>query len=203
MPFRSTLKKVEARWVGDQQGGISGSAKLLEAKAKGGYISGTLTNQTASDLSNVYFFFHHPAGNARTHDWVLFVPYWKKGDQLDLSHEFDAAPPLSSLRPSAAEVDWSKTSARGWIDGMWSTHWYTYFDGQPNSDKAAVDVRGSLPMLTAFDLLPPPMNTTDKAETVVGILRRGGRVMNLSPAILAAHWSCSAKLRQRPSPAHW
>jgi len=198
IPFRSTLKKIEARWVGDQQGGVVGTAKLVDPKQ--GYISGTLTNQTGSDLANVYFFFHHPAGSALTANWVLFIPDWKKGDQLDLGHVFAGAPLLTNLKASTNGADWNKDTARGWIDGMWSTHWYSYFDGIANSDGSASGPRAELPMLTVMDLLPPPMNTTDKTEQAVGILRRGGRNLDLGPAVLSGELVILAEAGATPVP---
>jgi hypothetical protein len=133
----------------------------------------------------------------QTSNWVLYVPYWKNGDPLNLKDEFAAAPILSNLKP---ETDWNKTSARGWIDGMWSTHWYSYFDGASNSDGSAHDQRARLPMLTAFDLLPASKNTDDKSEQAVAILRRGGRNLDLGPAILSGELVILGEAGQTPIP---
>jgi hypothetical protein len=187
VPFRSTLKKLEARWVGDTQGGIIGSAQLLDpsdAQSHRAYIVGTLTNQTGYDLQNVYFGFHHPVGFAgKPANWVLFVPFWKKGDTLDLGHEFSSAPLLLNLE--GKDPDWRKVSARAPIDSDWSNYWYSYLDGIGNSDSSSgADARADMPMLTFFDLLPPPKNQ-EKTENNFSLLRRGGRNLNLSGAVLA------------------
>jgi len=184
VPFRSTLKKLEARWVGDTQGGIVGSAQLVPPVGKGGYIAGTLTNQTGYDLQNVYFGFQHPAGNrGQPSNWVLFIPFWKKGDVLDIGHEFGTAPFLTNVKDNAP--DWGKQSARDLIDDHWSNYWYSYLDGIGNTDSnSGVEARAETPMLTFFDLLPPPRNE-DKTENNFSVLRRGGRNLNLSGAVLA------------------
>ncbi len=182
VPFRSTLKKIEARWVGDQQGGIVGSPQLVPSAGSGkGYIAGTLVNDSGYDLSNVYFFFRHPAG-AKPTNWVLFVPYWKSQDPLDLGHAFSAAPTLQRVR-AAGQVDWNKQTARDWIEGDWSNYWYSFIDGMGSGDPNGADFRADMPMLAAFDLLPPPVNNDQ--EKAFGMIRRGGRNMNLSGAILA------------------
>ncbi len=188
VPFRSTLKKLEARWVGDTQSGITGSAQLVEPSGRGGYIAGTLVNQTGYDLQNVFFGFHHPVGNgSQPTNWVLFTPWWKKGDTLDLGHEFAIAPSLLKVMDNTP--DWSKQRARDFIDPHWSNYWYSYLDGVGNSDdKSGVESRADLPILTFFDLLPPPKNTGQNVqpqERSFNVLRRGGRAMNLSAAVLA------------------
>ena len=168
-------------------GGIVGSAQLLDPsdkKSNRAYIVGTLTNQTGYDLQNVYFGFHHPVGFAgRPANWVLFVPFWKKGDALDLGHEFGSAPLLLNLENKGP--DWTKDTARALIDHDWSNYWYSYLDGIGNSDSSSgADVRANMPMLTFFDLLPPPRNQ-EKIENNFSLLRRGGRNLNLSAALLA------------------
>ena len=85
IPFRSTLKKIEARWIGNAPGGILGAPKLVGTP--GAFIAGALTNQTGFDLRNVYFAFSGPQ-NGNVEDWVLYVPFWKNGQNLDLSDEF-------------------------------------------------------------------------------------------------------------------
>lgn len=179
VPFRSTLKKLEARWVGDAPGGIVGSGQLLDPSLKKGYIAGTITNQTPYDLHNVYLAFHHPVG--AKHDWVVFVPFWKKGDTLDLGSAFDGAPLLLSLQ--TRDPDWNKNSARGYIDDDWAKYWYSYVTGS-NPDTNGLAPRADMPMLTFFDLLPTPKNQ-GKEESYFNILRRGGRHLNLSGAVLA------------------
>jgi hypothetical protein len=188
VPFRSTLKKLEARWVGDTQGGIVGSGQLIQPAGKGGYISGVLSNETGYDLQNVFLGFHHPTNFiGRPANWVLFVPIWKKGDTLDLGHEFAKASLLLGLESKGP--DWSKDAARALIDDDWSNYWYSYLDGRGNPDTGTgTESRADVPVLTFFDLLPPPRNTGEREqlqERNFNLLRRGGRNLNLSGALLA------------------
>src|SRR5205085_4984504 len=88
VPFRSTLKKLQARWSGDMPFGVGGQPKLV-AKPKEAFdlISGTLVNQTGAELRNIYIAFHDP----RQGDWMLYVPQWTssgKDSTIDLGDLF-------------------------------------------------------------------------------------------------------------------
>jgi hypothetical protein len=189
VPFRTTLKKLQARWVGDTSAAIVGSAKLQDPSNHDtlkSYIAGTLTNQTGHDLEDVYLGFHHPSlWGGKVANWVLFVPKWKNGDPLDLDHEFKSAPLLATLLLNGSPR-WDKDTARAVVDDDWAKHWYSYLNGVGNSDAGgATDARANTPILTFFDLLPPSANKADKSENCINLVRRGGRRLNLSGALLA------------------
>ena len=72
IPFRSTLKKLQARWVGELKGGIGGSVRLIEFKitikkggpkkgdeTRKGVIAGNLVNNTGEDLKDIYIAFNY------------------------------------------------------------------------------------------------------------------------------------------------
>ena len=57
MPYRSTLKKFEACWVGHLNG-IEGNPAASSDKNR--RITGTLVNKTGNTLKNVYLIFRLP-----------------------------------------------------------------------------------------------------------------------------------------------
>jgi hypothetical protein len=205
VPFRTTLKKLQAQWVGDLQGGIAGSAKLQNPSNTGtigSYIAGTLTNQTGYDLYNVFFGFHHPTPwGVRAANWVLFIPEWKKGDQLDINHAFKTSPLLGTLLNNGSPK-WDKDTARAVIDDDWAKYWYSYENGVGNSDTGGgTDMRGNVPMLTFFDLLPTSMNRpNDKSEACITLTRRGGHRLNLSGALVAGRLVIVGQIASQPVP---
>jgi hypothetical protein len=112
IPYRSTLKKLGARWVGHVSGGIEikpGSAAnkphLVSTgnKVPGppgpdgkpttiplGTINGVLVNRTGVDLANVYFVFNYPqTESSREADLILYYPEWQQGKALDIGYEYN------------------------------------------------------------------------------------------------------------------
>ncbi len=104
VPYRSTLKKFQAEWIGKQlddttplasgasaplPAGIDGTVKLSSEIP---LVTGTLSNNTGHDLRMVYFVVHNP-GIARdtgtiAQDLVLYLSYWPKGGRVSLTNEF-------------------------------------------------------------------------------------------------------------------
>ncbi len=60
MPFRSTMKKLEARWVGDISSRIIGTNLALSPDPRHGHLSGKITNNTGKALRNVYMAYNSP-----------------------------------------------------------------------------------------------------------------------------------------------
>ncbi|MDB5298834.1 MAG: hypothetical protein JWO87_497 [Phycisphaerales bacterium] len=193
VPFRSTLKKLEARWVGDLQTGIGGSARLVGVDK--GIITGTLTNQTGADLKNVYFAFNHVKSSTDVHDWVLFVPHWDKDKSLDLNKEFDS----KNAKNIGISGNWHPPgpggNVKGFIDGYWDQYWATEW-GSGNSLPGGEDDRGksdftnpnprSFPIMSLYDRLGPGRNLlTPNGAHRVDLLRRGGRMLDMSPSVAA------------------
>ena len=129
VPYRSTLKKLQARWVGALGGGIDvavtpGSAadenrprlvpadrtrtvvddKGVRRLVKHGWINGVLANRSGTDLAHVFFVFHYPDAvfEQMTRDVVLYVPEWPKDATLDLSREYNIV--ANQLIPPGAGV---------------------------------------------------------------------------------------------------
>ena len=86
-PYRSTLKKLQAHWVGSLKGGIEGAAKLT---VEGTEIAGMLTNGTGQELREVHFVFNSPRAPQAGMDRVFYLPSWGPGVSIDLRKEFDS-----------------------------------------------------------------------------------------------------------------
>ncbi len=200
MPFRSTLKKVEARWVGDMSGGFLGLAKLTDPR--NGYIIGSLTNQTGVDLRNVYFAFNHPQTGVPA-DWVLYVPFWKNGQTLDLNAEYNAAKGiLTDARP-----DGIKGNVKGTLAPLlWPRVWYQAIAAAANNgDDSGSPVQASFPVMSLVDRLPPPVTAGKSGdakfvEHCFDLIRRGGRDLNRSGAVAAGQLVVLAESRDVPLP---
>jgi hypothetical protein len=179
VPYRSTLKKLQARWVGPRGGGIEVPAppdgnkpRLVPSEKKReavdetgakrllrhGYINGAVANRTGTDLAHVWFVFHHPDsvfGGVVGLDQVLYVPHWADGTTIDLGRQYNGAeqfqPPGTS---SGAIVPGGnhKRSIRGHLGGElgWERYWYNNLRGSGMGDTFE-DTRGEF--LRAFPLL--------------------------------------------------
>lgn len=113
VPYRSTLKKLGARWVGHLSGGIdvkSGNASnkphlvatdkkiqlppgpdgKVPAPISLGWINGVLVNRTGVDLANVYFVFNYPkTESSEEADLALYYPEWPQGKDIDLGYVYN------------------------------------------------------------------------------------------------------------------
>jgi hypothetical protein len=97
VPYRSTLKKFQAEWIGKAAdntdatalpAGIDGNVALSPTIP---LVTGKLSNNTGHDLRMVYFVVHNPGiqrGAIVAEDLVLYASFWPKGAQIDLGHEF-------------------------------------------------------------------------------------------------------------------
>jgi hypothetical protein len=207
IPFRSTMKKLEMQWSGDMPTVVTGSAKLI-AEGKG-LISGTLVNQSGTDLKDVYFVFNYVSRGERAIDRVLFVPLWKDGKVLDLNAEYVGAKDLiidnDSTNKSVNPADAGNHSAvkgrmhdgRSATSGTWSAYWTRNW-GNGIVDTSTGESRGSgdfdkavdrgFPIMSLFDRIIPAQNVVNNQSvesTRVEFVRRGGTILNMSPAVSA------------------
>jgi hypothetical protein len=100
VPYRSTLKKFQAEWIGKSgDAADAGAAAALPTGIDGKVtlspeiplVTGTLSNNTGHDLRMVYFVVHNPGinrGEMVAEDLVLYVSYWPRGGQISLTKEF-------------------------------------------------------------------------------------------------------------------
>src|SRR5205823_7597486 len=75
VPYRSTLKKFQARRVGPVAGVIDGKPKLRKGESNFAVLDGIVTNGTGRRLRNIYFVYHDPQ---QFDDVILYFPAWEK-----------------------------------------------------------------------------------------------------------------------------
>jgi hypothetical protein len=201
VPYRSTLKKFQAQWVGNLPGGIEGSVKLGRETP---FVQGKLTNKTGRDLRRVYLVVNNPVADTRDGeehakpvDVVLHVSYWAKDADLKLTELFGPANSNNSaanIGPNAVLVDSStstKFSAfRGYIfpdarggEGVftnWTDYWYgqlwrrTGFDNREYTDEDPLNPN-SFPILSFFNRLPVSRNQTNRNAVAGKIIQQADR----------------------------
>lgn len=212
IPYRNTLKKVQTHWVGNLADHIEGWAGLVAEQSvdldvrgrmeKVGVIEGSLTNKTGKDLKNVLFAFRFQEAADRTdlqdQDNVLFIPTWKKDQQINLLRTYAEADILSDLGQNKTYDKYLAGTAtnaiRGPLSGpnSWGEYWLRYMKTLAGSDFLVDDsnrtVTQSVPVMTFFDRIAPLKNSTylgangyQRAE----LMRRGGRHLNMSHTMAA------------------
>ena len=186
VPYSSTLKKLQATWVGEIKGRVEGSAQLVEQ----GWIAGQITNGTGKSLRNVYVAFSYPGEGMSGGDWVLYIPNWEDGVTFDLNREFntgsgDARVPVS-VGNGAAPGQGRKVRGRIAID--WAPYWFEPMRAkmmETKYDDWNTDPRRSLAMLSFFERLPPVRNTDTSRNDRTELLRRRARELDVSGALAA------------------
>ncbi|HEX4796693.1 MAG TPA: hypothetical protein VH370_23075 [Humisphaera sp.] len=201
VPYRSTLKKLQAQWIGDIQGSVAGRPEIVSTSE--GYIGQRVTNQTGVDLKNVYFVFNHLSsvdGDVSSRDWVLRVPEWKKDETLDLYNEFN-----NFASDIILTTNTPKKNQKGRIQD-WAEHWAKAYGsgtmfGQGDTrgdDFDSHQDRKSFVIMSLIDRLPPDKNTEDHQR--IEYLRRGGHDLNMSPAIAAGELVILAESKENDRP---
>jgi hypothetical protein len=182
--YRSTMKKFQARWIGNISGRIEGSAKLVEAPK---YIDGVITNGTGKKLENVYIAFKYPGQGYDAADRVIWRQSWEPGVSLDLGKCFvDQAGkqemPLNTLSkntPKTEGVTHAVGRMRDWQEEFWNAQLRD--KGTNVGDGLVNDVGQAFVMLSLFDRLQPLRVEGNDAR--FEILRRGARRLDRSTAI--------------------
>ncbi len=212
VPYRSTLKKLQARWVGRVSGGVEvavGKAggyevarpRLLPTGNKGqgirGTISGFLSNKTGVDLCHVYFVFNYPPTyrEGRAVDLILYRPAWKKGEDIDLGFDYLNAwtlPTGLSSDKNVATPGGGNTHAIsgslyfGGAPTEWATFWYSALHPSSMNDQfndAHSEYVRAFPMLSLFQRIPPAQNVSGTDR--VEVLRRNAREFDVSDLVAA------------------
>lgn len=212
VPFRSTLKKLQAIWAGDSSKIIRGNnVQLLLDSAR---LNGTLDNLTGVDLKNVYIAFHDPSAlGGQGDDYVVFFPTWPgSGPQVhqDLGSLFTAR--MLPMRGGPADgtvtvEPGTDTNCRGDIRQQWSFYWFKHRSIEPRGigESKTVDDLGdpipaSFPMLSLFDRLPPVKKDKSLSLDPYTLLRRGARNLNMSAAMAAGELVVLAQADNQPLP---
>ena len=201
VPYRSTLKKFQARWVGKlSTGAIDGKARLADT-----ILSGVLSNNTGLDLHNVYIIYNAPMFAARSQpgvgavrpnfdDWVIWLPdgemapAWPKGATIDLGSLRDRVRSITGQNMAARSRD--QIGDRGTLNGAFAeTQWKAEYLGIQEGNRYGNLDRAAL-LMTVFDRLQPVRGKTD--DSVFGgdrfeLHRRSGRHLDASAAISVGH----------------
>lgn len=192
IPYRSTSKKLQTHWVGEIDGRVEVPVGMPDIKLASPpvYIDGTLVNHSGYDLSDVYFAFEEPARDhsqdiSMQNDVLLaYDPLWPKDSPLRLQ---DVMIPKNqiwlSLDP-AHRLPGGQDPAFGKIGRgqAWDRYWRKHSDELAGS---SADLKNIMPMLTLFDLLRPWQSDPNERDLRFELYRRGGRHLDLSPAISA------------------
>lgn len=157
-PYRSTLKKIQANWVGDLPLGIEGVGRISRKRELD--LEGTLTNKTGRKLTNVYFVFRprflaQPGvANTSLRDQVLYIPAWEMDNTID----------LAAIYTTKGSVDFAPGpggNARGQIGDPGTLvsqsaerHWYGQFQHDPGFEDKGTPT--NFVLLSLFDHLPSP-----------------------------------------------
>lgn len=216
-PYRSTLKKIQTRRVGPLPGSVAGGKLAIlppyeeadpndsRKSIKRGYIQGKLTNNTGSDLANVFVAFRYDSRQ----EWMLYVPTWNKGAILDPEAVFNS--PSTALGFGAgmriSDLSNSNRSRRALLKLGWSEVFDTYAEGFANgigggegeAKEPQNGVRANLVMMSLFDRIYPQKNAP-QSRSRTELIRREGRELNLSPAFAAGRVVVLAEARDVPLP---
>lgn len=211
VPFRSTLKKLQARWAGDISAGIRGNnvrLKSVPSPSARDFITGTLDNLTGIDLKNIYIAFHYPGQKS---DYLLYVPKWPSSGteaHIDLGKAWADARQLSFLGYVADQGQLVTPDPshvyRGELQERWAYYWYGVLGkGQDRFDDWTTEMPVSVPMLSFFDRIQPSKKSKDSGTanlSALALLRRGARRWDMSPALEACELVVVAQADKRPLP---
>jgi hypothetical protein len=186
-PYRSTLKKFAARWIGQTEGGIDGKAQLID-----GRLTGKLVNNTGQDLQSVFLIYARdaqmPYVTLQRDDEVISLKdgtdgkgAWPNGATIDLG---DIYPKLGFVGMDSARS--SPFGVRGLLNRQWMETWSEDFrsalgpsDRLTNMDRAAL-------MMTVFDRLKPGEFAKDgERQERYDLIRRAGRGFDASHVVSA------------------
>ncbi len=171
VPYRSSLKKFQTRWIGDWPDRFVGSVKL-EKTESGVALSGTVTNGTGKDFNDVYLAYH--GGNDRDDDQVIYLPKFAKNTTIDLKKDLAKFAFVGHEGTLEAEPGHDKI-IRDTIGGptkYYGTsrdqHWMGYCATHAHgsiSDAGVQEPRlhhAVYPMVSLFDRLPPRWNVVNQ-----------------------------------------
>ena len=169
--YRSTLKKLQARWIGDLPQHIEGSAKISMASEL--RLDGKLINKTGQPLRDIYLVYRPRfmeskdiADSETLRDQILYFSEWPVDTTLDLTAENAKKTGATSLfNPSNDLAVRGSLAMPGELVGRkWDDHWYNQFQ-QDFGYKDSGPFAANFVLLSLFDHLPAPgRDTTAKRE---------------------------------------
>lgn len=213
VPFRSTLKKLEAKWAGDSSKTLRGNGvQLILETPPMDRLKGTLDNLTGIDLRNVYIAFHDPsAQGGHGEDDVIYVPSWP-GSGADVHLDLSKLPlslkhqlPFLGARDGTGTTPGGDAVCWGNIQQHWAFYWHHALQPSGAGGSRVIDDYGtgtptSFPVLSLFDRIPPAKKDDQAQIEPYTLLRRGARSLNMSPAIAAGEMVVLAQADNQPLP---
>jgi hypothetical protein len=191
VPYRSSLKKFQARWVGDSPMKFIGSVKL-DSNDRRIPLAGSITNATGQDLSQVYLAFKIDAD----HNWMIYIPNWNKGITYDLKK--DLGRPLFVGKSSVSTLQALPEDGKILSDeiaknttGGWQNYWFDHFRRNSEIEDANKDdgFQFTFPMLSVFNCLPGMKNSYTPSGVLsddrVELYARGVRMLDMTSSISA------------------
>jgi len=212
--YRSTLKKLEANWIGfpdDPEKTVAGKARLVDNRPE---LIGTLTNNTGYDLHDVFFCYRENYISAtdlaptQPKDMVIHVPHWDKDAPLDLTAIQPRTPAPAKKGPGDADILVQDTPQlptdrpvygpeAGW--SYWAEHGIA---GNGGEGFVASDGHAFL-LLSLYQrlipvLLPGDLNNSSQRNE---LLRHDGRHFDVSNAVAAGRLVILATVPDTAEPA--
>jgi hypothetical protein len=199
VPYRSTLKRLEASWQGPLDARILGSVRTAQSNL----LSGRLTNRTGVPLRDVYLVFREPNLAA---DHAVYLPLWQADESLELAEVMGRLDPSGTRYPIVPDFNNTpddRRLARGRIGANWTRYWYEKLRQTSFGETAFIDDTGRSPvapvLLSIFDRLPPMRSNADRRDRVE-LLRRGARGWDASAAVSAGALLIVAETDDHPIP---
>jgi hypothetical protein len=186
VPFRSTLKKFQVRWVGQLNGGINGRVQFASNNP-----AGKLVNNTGRDLYRVYMIYRpDPSADDMMlgfADGPFGAPAWPNGATLDLTDILQNQKLGLVTTPEMPERTPERLGSRGSLNRVWGDQWAPGFLGRIDAfyERSKAD-RAAL-LLSVFDRLAPWQQTAQTNTSFTfgryELLRRAGRHLDASSAV--------------------
>jgi len=191
VPYRSTLKKFKVQWVGEYNKRIEGAVALDNPAKK---LSGSLTNGTNGDLTNIYIVFNYPGAenNPNTGDYIVYLPEWQKGVTMDVTKLIDERDERNNrktrfITEGTADVPESNKRLQGRLKDEWEKYFFSAIRAKTGTMSIATyndfgdKIQRSFPVMSLFERFAPMQNrqSSDRAD----IIRHGGRSLDVSGAV--------------------
>jgi hypothetical protein len=189
VPFRTTLKKLQAKWVGDYNGSIDGKVQLRD-----GRLHGVIVNNLPVDLQDVYLCYI----NDRGQDRLAYLPVLKKGQTLNIDPRgflFFGDDPGQGKPGSNKFID-SVLELESDPGRAWTGYFHGMFRGAALKYEDSSGAR-ILPVLSFYDRLSP-MYKAGGGRT--DLLRRGARHMDLSQLVASGDLAITGIANGTPLP---
>lgn len=202
IPYRTTLKKLQAKWTGNSSAAILGEVRLLEGMNYGGIcrLDGRVTNATPHNLSDVYFAFVDHAG----YDAICYVPAWNAGQTIDFQsltwHAIGTANEREAMpRSNRAIAD--RMQRHFGAHDRWLTEYLLVpsWRSVHEWDDSGQLYSHSLPVLSLYNRIAPVPNPRQQLGRYE-ILRRNARHLDMSHIVAAGDLAIFAVAAGVPLP---